>query len=121
MIDIASETLITLAQASERLPGRPSLCAIWRWRTKGIRGRKLECVVIGGRPYTSIEALARFAQHQGDDDAPNIRSPKARARAIAKAEAELSDARIHSQGSRREPLSLKTGRRGAADDTQINP
>ncbi len=94
MIDIASETLITLAQASERLPGRPSLCAIWRWRTKGIRGRKLESVVIGGRPYTSIEALARFAQHQGGRDTAPIRSPKQRERSIAQAERELRSAGI---------------------------
>jgi len=71
------------------LPSHPSLCALWRWRLKGVRGRKLETVVIGRTPYTSVEALARFARHQGGTDAPTIRTPAARERSILKAEAEL--------------------------------
>ena len=90
MIDINSENLLTMAEAAALLPGRPSLCCLWRWRVRGIRGRKLECVVLGGKPYTSREALARFARHQGGTDQPTVRTPKARERAIAKAEAELT-------------------------------
>jgi hypothetical protein len=93
-IDITTEGLITMPQAAAMLPGRPSLCSVWRWRTRGIRGRKLECVVIGGTPYTSIEALARFAQHQGGNDAPSVRSPRSRERSIAQAERELRSAGI---------------------------
>ena len=69
MIDLNTEKLISFSQASARVPGRPSLCTLWRWRTKGVRGRKLEAVIIGGRPYTSAEALARFArQESGEKD-----------------------------------------------------
>ncbi len=93
-IDIKSEGLISMAQAAGMLPGRPSLCAIWRWRTKGVRGRKLETVIIGGRPYTSIEAIQRFAEHRGGTDAPSIRSPRQRDRAIDRAERELREAGI---------------------------
>ncbi len=93
-IDLRNDSLISLGEASARLPGRPSLCTIWRWRLRGVRGRKLESVVIGGTPYTSVEALERFAQHQGGTDSPSIRTPAARERAIAKAEQELADAGI---------------------------
>lgn len=93
-IDISAETLITMPQASARLPGQPSLCTIWRWRLKGIGGCKLECVVIGGTPYTSVEALARFARHEGGSDQPSIRTPAARERAIERAERELRAAGI---------------------------
>lgn len=91
-IDITKERLLKMPQAAAFFPVRPSLCTIWRWRTKGVRGRKLESVVIGGTPYTSVEAIERFAQHQGGSDGPTVRSPAARERAIRKAEAELADA-----------------------------
>jgi len=94
MIDISSETLLTMPEAAARIPGRPSLCALWRWRTKGLRGRKLETVLIGGSPYTSVEALQRFAEQRGGIDAPSIRSPKQRERSVAKAERELRSAGI---------------------------
>jgi hypothetical protein len=83
-----------MSEASARFPGRPSLCTLWRWRLKGVRGRKLESVVIGGTPYTSLEALERFAQHQGGTEAPTIRTSAARERAIRQAEQELADAGI---------------------------
>jgi hypothetical protein len=93
MIDIERESLITLAEASRLLPGRPSAATLWRWRNRGVAGgRKLETVVIGGRPYTSREALARFARQQGGADAPASRSPRQRDKAIAQAEAELAPA-----------------------------
>jgi hypothetical protein len=94
MIDIKSEGLITMPQAAAMLPGRPSLCALWRWRTRGVRGRKLESVVYGKTPYTSVEALERFARHLGGNEAPAIRSSAARERAIRKAEAELESAGV---------------------------
>jgi hypothetical protein len=94
-INIETESLLTLAEASAMLPGRPSMCAIWRWRMKGVRGRRLETVVIGGRPYTSREALARFARQQGGADAvPKVRTPKQRERAIRAAERELSQGSV---------------------------
>ena len=91
MIDLERESLLTMAEVSAMLPNRPSLCAIWRWRTKGVRGRKLESVVIGGTPYTSLEAVQRFAQGGGDNNAPLLRSPAQRSRAGEKADRELSE------------------------------
>jgi len=34
----------------------------WRWIKRGCRGIKLESCLIGGKRYTSLEALQRFAE-----------------------------------------------------------
>jgi hypothetical protein len=65
MIDIASEHLITLQEAADRLPasrgGKPvHWSTIWRW----IKDRKIEGVRIGARWVTSIEALQRHAERE---------------------------------------------------------
>lgn len=60
-IDVTNEELITLAQASKRLPGRPSLPTLWRWCTKGVRGVRLGHVRLGRRIFTSVDALSEFA------------------------------------------------------------
>lgn len=95
MIDIQAETLIPVnsktAQAFEQLSlPRPSVCTLWRWRNKGVRGRKLESVTIGGRVYTSIEAIARFAEYSGGHSAAPLRTSSRRAKEIARAEQELA-------------------------------
>lgn len=95
-IDIKTEQVISMGQASAMLPGRPSLCTLWRWRLRGVRGRKLECVVIGGTPYTSVEALERFAQHQGDSDTVRPRTLRQRRQAIALAEQNLESGSVNS-------------------------
>ena len=62
MIDISEEKLVSLADAAKTLPGRPHVSTIWRWHTRGIRGIRLETVVVGGRRFTSRESLQRFAE-----------------------------------------------------------
>ena len=94
MIDITTEKLLTLAEAAALLPGRPSTATIWRWRTKGTCGRKLESIALGGKVLTSAEALQRFAQQLGGANNPAVRSPAQREREIRKAEAELKRAGI---------------------------
>jgi hypothetical protein len=94
MIDIMTEKLLTLAQAAALLPDHPSTATLWRWRVKGRNGRLLETVTLGGKVYTSVEALQRFAEQSGGVILPSMRSPTARERAINKAERELAKARI---------------------------
>jgi Protein of unknown function (DUF1580) len=60
MIDIATERLLSFTQAAKALPGRVHLSTIHRWRLGGVRGIKLESVLIGGKRLTSAEALQRF-------------------------------------------------------------
>lgn len=65
MIDIAHEQLLSMLEAAKRVPGRVHVSTVWRWSLRGVRGRVLETVIIGGRRYTSAEALERFAQQKG--------------------------------------------------------
>jgi Protein of unknown function (DUF1580) len=62
MIELASEPLLTFREAARELPGSRHVSTLHRWRRCGIRGNKLETLVIGGRRYTSLAALQRFAQ-----------------------------------------------------------
>jgi Protein of unknown function (DUF1580) len=65
MIDSASETLISLADAAGELPRRRRGCKVhvsclYRWSTVGCRGIVLETLQVGGTRCTSREALQRF-------------------------------------------------------------
>lgn len=68
-INIQSETLLSLADASRALPlidgKRPHVSTLWRWSKKGLHGVHLEHVRIGHRVCTSIEALSRFVNALG--------------------------------------------------------
>ena len=66
MIDMSTETLLTLAQAARLRPasrqGRPThICTIYRWILRGERGCRLEAIRLGGTLYTSHEAMQWFA------------------------------------------------------------
>jgi len=54
------DNLIPLGKAARLLPFKPNPTTLWRWRTRGVRGHKLETVNIGGRVYTSLDALNEF-------------------------------------------------------------
>lgn len=95
MIDVATESLLTLPQAAALLPDRPSVATLWRWRTKGCRGRKLESISLGGKVYTSSEAIQRFSQQHGGTSAEtSTRTLVAREKAIERAEQELTKAGV---------------------------
>ncbi|MEL7484628.1 MAG: DUF1580 domain-containing protein, partial [Planctomycetota bacterium] len=64
-IDFEHEELITLAAAARKVPGRVPgkpvhTATLARWATRGVGGRRLETLKIGGRLFTSVEALSRF-------------------------------------------------------------
>ena len=71
-IDCELETLMTFDEARTAFPGdrRLSLATLHRWRLHGVRGVKLETLLIGGLRYTSREAIARFITAQNADDNP---------------------------------------------------
>src|SRR5437660_1613990 len=85
MIDLANESLLSLAQAAAALPtGRQGkkvhLSTILRWILAGVRtptGRvHLEGIRLGGRWLTSREALQRFADRQTPDCSPPAPTPR---------------------------------------------
>lgn len=72
-IDVQTETVISFSDARSAFPGidrRLSLATLHRWRLNGIRGTKLETVLIGGLRYTSLEAIARFVARLNSEDTP---------------------------------------------------
>ena len=104
MIDIATETVLSLNDAVSRLPrrrrgSRPHVATLYRWAQSGLRGVKLETIQIGGTCCTSREALQRFfdALTRSERDAKlNPRTPpdRERDRRIENAEAECERAGI---------------------------
>ena len=89
-IDIESETLIHFSAAAREFPGRPvCMQTMHRWRLHGVRGVRLEAVLIGGLRYTSLEAIARFIRAQNVDDPQPATTAKQRARQSAAARREL--------------------------------
>ena len=97
MVNIQSESALSLSQAARSLPGRPHLSTIHRWRLNGVRGVRLETFLVGGRRFTSREALDRFSERvtaaANGEPAPR-RTNRQRAAAISQAERELNAAGI---------------------------
>ena len=65
MIDIATETILTLSEAAVWLPRRwrgqrTHVSTLYRWTVSGCRGVVLEHIQIGSTRATSREALQRF-------------------------------------------------------------
>ena len=61
MIDVRIEKPFSFASICELHPTHPSVQTQWRWALKGLRGIRLETAKIGGRRYTTFEAIDRFA------------------------------------------------------------
>ena len=82
MIDLTVDHILLLAKTASVVPSRPHVATLYRWWRRGVRGIKLETVVIGGRRYTSLEALQRFADRlsEATPTAPGniVRQPRAR-------------------------------------------
>lgn len=94
MIDIAQETVIPIAEAAQHVPGRPSVPTLWRWVLKGTRGGKLDSILVGGRRFTSLEAIQRFCE-QGtapNPEAHRVRTSAQREREMSKADRECTKA-----------------------------
>ncbi|HTQ40768.1 MAG TPA: DUF1580 domain-containing protein [Pirellulales bacterium] len=97
MIDITQEQLLTFPDAARLLPGNVHVSTLHRWRLRGIKGIKLETAVVGGRRYTSREALSQFSAAvtaARDGLPPPIRTPHQRDKAIKQAERDLEKAGI---------------------------
>lgn len=97
-IDLQSESLLSLQQSRTAFPGgkRLSLATLHRWRLKGVRGTRLETILIGGQRYTSTEAIGRFIAAQNASDSrpvPTI-SPDQRRRQAEAAQRALAESGI---------------------------
>lgn len=64
-MDITSEELLTFSEAAKRLPRRrlgkrPHVATLHRWAVAGVRGIRLDYVVVGTTRCTTPQALQRF-------------------------------------------------------------
>jgi len=64
-IDIQTEQVITPARASHLCPERrrgvrPNVATVYRWMLAGVKGIRLESIMVGGTRCTSVQALQRF-------------------------------------------------------------
>ena len=64
-IDIGTEQVVTLTDASKLLPQRrrgkrPALPTLYRWTNEGCNGVRLESIMVGATRCTSVEAIQRF-------------------------------------------------------------
>ena len=80
MIDLTTETVLTLAAAARLRPpsrgGRPTHpSTLARWALCGIRGQRLEVIRLGGALFTSVEALQRFADRLTTTEAAPLPRP----------------------------------------------
>jgi hypothetical protein len=102
---LTNERTVTFAEAAEHLPrlnGRKiHTSALWRWARHGVRGVKLEALLLGGRFCTSIEALERFGKALAETAAPKEAPPatpsrtnRRRGKAIGRARKRLEAAGI---------------------------
>lgn len=93
MIDLASEKLITIDHAAEKL--LVSKVTVVRWITHGAKGIRLEAIKFGSHWRTSEEALQRFgersteAQEPAQCSIPTRRDLARRAREVQEADEEL--------------------------------
>jgi hypothetical protein len=90
MIDIETEQLCLLAEATKCVPGNPHISTLIRWWKRGVKGVKLETLIVGGRRYTSVEAIQRFlAQLNEPGPDPNRSLSQRRKEDISRVEMEL--------------------------------
>ncbi len=96
-INLSTERVLGLSEAAQLLPGQPHTSSLWRWASRGRNGHRLETLLIGGRRYTSVEALQRFADAltaQADSFLSTDHSLKRMDRAVRAAEEALDKAGI---------------------------
>lgn len=51
-----------IAELATQLPDPPSAATLWRWHAIGISGVRLKTVRIGGRRYSTSEAIDKFIE-----------------------------------------------------------
>lgn len=57
---IQNETVLSFQAASDAVPGKPHVSTLHRWANEGLGGVRLEAFKLGGRRFTTLEALHRF-------------------------------------------------------------
>jgi hypothetical protein len=60
MSEVANKPGILLTKVPDHIVGRPHVNTVRRWAGRGVRGVRLRTWLVGGRRYTSAQAIAQF-------------------------------------------------------------
>jgi len=94
-IDAKTEHLLTFAQLASKVPPNGThVCTVYRWADKGCRGQKLETLMVGGRRYSTFEALLRFS----DKITASVNKPKSLTSKEREAAIRAAEDRLESLG-----------------------
>src|SRR4051794_6124706 len=104
LANLLEEDMVLLSRCGNTLPERVHCSTPRRWAHQGVRGVYLETIHVGGRVYTSRQALARFfaaltASRVGRREEP---SPPAKRESERKAVAAVRAGAIFGPTPRRE-------------------
>ena len=71
VINLQTEHAIPIREVPRHVPRRNGkkvhYSTVYRWVTKGVRGKRLESVMVGGIRYTTTEAIGRFLNGKPSD------------------------------------------------------
>lgn len=75
---------LSLTEAAQRL--KRNVATLWRWSSRGVRGRKLPTITIGGRRYVLVSDLEEFLSAGREVGETQPVEPTLTARAVAAGE-----------------------------------
>lgn len=95
-LDLESDPLLSFAEAGRHIrPGRPPHVSTFHRWTKGVRGCRLETILVGGRRYVRLSQLNSFiAALSGPVPLPTAQVQRKSTRGFDAAECELDQAGI---------------------------
>jgi hypothetical protein len=83
------QNALSINEIAKLVPGRPHTATIWRWITRGVKGRKLASITVGGRRLVTLAALEEFlfaptssATTTESDDVDTIRRAREAGKAL---------------------------------------
>jgi hypothetical protein len=65
---MVANSYIPLAEASKEILGHPHISTLHRWAMRGVRGVKLDTVVVGHRRFVTKEAIDQFLAELNETD-----------------------------------------------------
>ena len=76
-IDLENDTLLSFAEATRRLPGRPHRSTLHRWRLRGVNGVRLGTIKVGGRRFIPLSQLNEFVASLSGENSMMSEPPSA--------------------------------------------
>jgi hypothetical protein len=69
LASLLQETRLSIAQAAKLLG--VDRATVWRWTLRGVQGVRLESILLGGRRFTTRQAVERFVERRSGSQQPS--------------------------------------------------